>query len=325
MSYSLSIKDFEMPDSNLLKKKNPLWLVDVGASGGIDLRWSRVADNFMAIMFEPDPREYERLSRECGKNMVVLNAALSDSEEVLDFHLCRKQEVSSVYVPNVEFLKKFPDAERFDVVRKISLKADTLDNQLKTNQIPEVDFMKIDTQGYELPILRGGQNYLNRVIGLELEVEFVSLYEDQPLFNDVNGFVTKAGFELFDLRRYYWKRKESGHAGNQKGQLVFGDALYFRSPEQVLSMQGVSQEKIARAVYVYLAYGYLDLAETLIKSAVEAKMLENAYHEAITKIIVQYHKKGTFEFRGRRKLHRLFDHIAAMSSTGGSDRFLGNP
>jgi FkbM family methyltransferase len=313
-----------MPEDRLMEK-NPLWVVDVGASGGIDPRWSRITDNYKAVMFEPDPREYEQLVRKCGNNMMVLNSALSDSKGTVDFHLCRKQEVSSVYIPNVDFLKKFSGIDRFDVIKKIALKADTLGNQLRINQVPEVDFIKIDTQGYELPILRGGGDYLDRVIGLELEVEFVPLYKEQPLFTDVNEFVTKAGFELFDMRRYYWQRKESVHAGNQKGQLVFGDALYFRSPEQVLSMRNVSQEKIARAVYVYLASGYLDLAQALLKGDDATKKLGINYRDALSKTVSRHRKKSLPDFKGRYKLQRFFERIGAMFSGGGSDRSVGNP
>jgi FkbM family methyltransferase len=58
-------------------------------------------------------------------------------------------------LPNFDFLAKFPDAERFEVLKTIKIETDTLDNQLKKNGITEIDFVKIDTQGHELPILQG--------------------------------------------------------------------------------------------------------------------------------------------------------------------------
>ena len=49
--------------------------------------------------------------------------------------------------------------------------------------------MKIDTQGHELPILKGSVDYLYNAIGLEIEVEFAQLYRNQPLFNQVDTLV----------------------------------------------------------------------------------------------------------------------------------------
>ncbi|EMK04029.1 hypothetical protein LEP1GSC166_0690 [Leptospira kirschneri] len=71
----------------------------------------------------------------------------------------------------------------------------------------------------------------------------------------------KQGFELFDLQRYYWKRKNSIATGIIKGQLIFGDTLYFKTPESILSDLNVSSDKLIRAICIYLIYGYVDLAQ----------------------------------------------------------------
>ena len=309
---------------------NPLCVVDVGASGGIDPRWAKFTTSYKGILFEPDPREYDMLKSKSGKNLIVLNSALSDSSDTIDFHLCEKQQVSSTYLPNFDFLNKFPNAKRFDVTKTIKIQADTLDNQLKKNDITEIDFIKIDTQGYELPILKGSVDYLNNTIGLELEVEFAQLYENQPLFKEVDSFVQKKGFELIDLKRYYWKRKEGADTGNQKGQLVFGDALYFKSPEQVLLMKDINQEKIIRAICIYLVYGYVDLAKTLLIKANDNELLTNDVYSNTNATIIKFDRRNLVpNFRGKGRIRNLFEKIAKTLSSGGwysgTDRSLGNP
>lgn len=309
---------------------NPLWVVDVGASGGIDHRWANFTTSYKGILFEPDPREYDILKSESGKNLIVLNSALSDSGDTIDFHLCKKQQVSSAYLPNFDFLNRFPDARRFDVTKTIQVQADTLDNQLNKNDVAEIDFIKIDTQGYELPILKGSIDYLKNTIGLELEVEFVQLYKNQPLFKEVDDFVQKNRFELIDLKRYYWKRKEGADIGNQKGQLIFGDALYFKSPEQVLLMEGVNQEKIIRAICVYLVYGYVDLAKALLIKANNKKLLTDYVYRDINVIIVRFNRRNLLpDFRGKGRIRKLFEKLAKSLGSGGwysgTDHSLGNP
>ena len=194
---------------NTLLKNNQLVIVDIGASGGIDPRWGKTTEFYTGILFEPDPREFNALKKNSDNNLIVLNSALGDSKKNVEFHLCKKQMVSSIYPPNFNLLNKFPEAERFNVEKIIHLNTDTLDNQLMKEGINEVDFIKIDTQGYELSILKGGSACIENVIGLEVEVEFEPMYIGQPLFSEVDSYVKNKGFILFDLKRYFWKRKDN--------------------------------------------------------------------------------------------------------------------
>jgi len=237
--------------------------------------------------------------------------------------------VSSLYDPNIEFLSRFPHVDRFEVIRKIRMKTDTLDNQLKLNNIAEIDFMKIDAQGYELAILKGSAEYLQNAIGLEVEVEFAELYRDQPLFPEVDDFVKKKGFELFDLKRLYWKRKDTKNTADQKGQLVSGDALYFRAPEQIVLLDGVTEKKIIRAICAYLVYGYLDLAQTLFKCASDQGMLGKEASAQVELVLASSEKTVWIpDFRGRGRIERLFGKIGSLFSFrgwySGTDTLLGN-
>ena len=315
---------------NDLLANNPLMIVDVGASGGLDFRWINFTSSIRAILFEPDPRVYDVLKSSGRDNLIILNSALSDSVNEIDFHLCKKQQVSSVYLPNFDFLNKFIDPGRFEVLKSIRLKTDTLDNQLRKNGIQEVDFIKLDTQGSELSILKGGADSLKKASGLEVEVEFAELYENQPLFNEVDSFVRKMDFGLFDIKRYFWKRNNSKTFGSRKGQLVCGDALYFRGPEEVLMMDEINQEKIIRSICIYLVYGYTDLAQTLFNIAKKERKLSTDVHDSVGLILAKFSERNSIpNFRGKGKIKYLLQKIAnAFSIKGpysGTDESLGNP
>ncbi len=306
----------------MLLENNQLIIVDIGASGGIDTRWKNLTSSFKCILFEPDPREYSILKENSGSNLIVLNSALSDSSKKVEFHLCKKQEVSSIFPPNFDFLNKFPDAERFEVKKNISLNTDTLNNQLIKNGIDEVDFIKIDTQGYELPILQGSFDYLDSAIGMEIEVEFVEMYQDQPLFDEVNGFVKNKGFSLIDLKRYYWKRKGTINTTNKKGQLIFGDALYFKTPEKILTISNITQEKIIRSIFIYLAYGYIDLSQVVLHEAKNMNLLSEEAFTSLVMTLKKYEKNELGKsFRLRKKISNLFHKLSIIINKDGSYSF----
>ncbi|MBW2053759.1 MAG: FkbM family methyltransferase [Deltaproteobacteria bacterium] len=311
-------------------RRYPVYIADIGASGGIDHRWRQFSSQVRAILFEPDPREFETLRKTSSDDYIVLNTALSDNSGEIEFYLCRKQQVSSVFRPNLTFLKMFPEEGRFDIIGTKKLATDTLDNQLEMNGITQTDFIKVDTQGYELPILRGAINSLKDAIGLEIEVEFSPLYENQPLFSDINDFVVNLGFDLFDIKRYFWKRKDIMNYGNyRKGQLVFGDALYFRTPENIISSPNVSEIKIIHSIIVYLAYGYFDLVETVSRLAYNNGLLSNDLFSEVLSFLTKSRKnRFLIDFRGKGRIHNIFLKIANILSVGGwhsgADKYIGN-
>ena len=65
-----------MMKGDTLLQGNPLWIVDVGASGGLHPRWAKFTSAFKGILFEPDPREYARLSAKGGDQLIVLKNEL---------------------------------------------------------------------------------------------------------------------------------------------------------------------------------------------------------------------------------------------------------
>ncbi len=288
--------------TNPLKKyyeQTPIILIDIGASGGLQNHWKKLANYLSVIGFEPDHRSFSdlgALKNPGEKSRAYLSTALYKEKTNIPFYFTRKKEVSSIFKPNRALLNSFPNPERFDIMENTFLSADTLDAQCSAHAIGDVDFIKIDTQGSELFILQGADNILNTtVFGLEVEVEFVPLYEKQPLFAEVDSYVRGFGFQLFDLKQRYWKRTTGNKLAQLKGQITYADALYLKELDsfgkilEPLAEDEIKKSKILRAILICVyVYGYLDYAVELFKKY--ERFFEAKEREILMKELTEAHR-----------------------------------
>src|SRR5262245_58021117 len=260
---------FLNPRFEPLYAQYPLVMADVGARGGLKKNWQPARRYLRLFGFEPDKNEFARLLERAkgeGHGDTYFNVALHNRRGRIGIHVARDAGLTSIYEPNREFLDAFPDASRFDTVDERSVEADTLDHVLESHGEHDLDFIKADTQGSELCVLEGARSLLaSTVLGIEVEVEFASIYKDQPLFADVDRLLRGLGCFLFDLRPCYWKREAGRTAGGPYGQIIWGDALYLKS---VPALQHTlapldpdrKKSKVLHALSIALLYGYVDYA-----------------------------------------------------------------
>lgn len=287
--------------------KYPFTFIDVGAMGGIPLKWNNLLEVMKIIAFEPDPREFAKLVS--NNKITYLNYALHSKSEDIRYYITQGHGKSSLYKPNMEILSQFNDPERFQIVQEELIPAarvKNVDSVLEENKIKDVDFIKLDTQGSELSILEGGVgNLVPKIFGAQIEVEFIEMYKNQPLFRNLDEFMDTKGFQLMDLRRQYWKRKDAVVYG-EKGQLIFGDALYFKKVNVFLGALSASQDKafvtakIIKAVLICLVYGMFDYAIAVVNSAVAGGCLNKEEH---TKIIADIRQCASGAFISKYRLN----------------------
>lgn len=157
--------------------------------------------------------------------------ALSNTIGESTLYVTKNPMCSSLYLPNESYLARFarlPELVNLDFT--VELETTTLDSFCQSEGIKEIDFLQIDVQGADLLVLEGGTEIIaNSVLAVQIEVEFSHLYVDQPLFADVDTFMRKQGFTLFDIATSRRVRDRSPIVSNvHPGQLLWGDAYYFR-------------------------------------------------------------------------------------------------
>jgi FkbM family methyltransferase len=326
---------------NINNKTSKLYLLDIGARGGMQWPWTLIDENNLStILVEPDPEEAANLKnsfKDSKREVNILSIALWSEKVRMRLKLTKSPGASSVFEPNIDFLKQFPDIKRFEIDKNIEFDATTIDSLVDSGDIKTIDFAKIDVQGAELAILKGGESHFtSNLVGLEVEIEFAHLYKDQPLFNDVDSFIRNhLGLELWDIKKSYWKY-ENGRLqkGPAKGRLVFGDALYFRPLTGIGNWLGKLPEELACNKIVSLltsviSYGYMDYAESILKDEEVLKYLDQNTVSHFRKLIRTSGSSMRISSNGVSSIYWAFITLAnifkpSYKGWASSDRQLGS-
>jgi FkbM family methyltransferase len=85
----------------------------------------------------------------------------------------------------------------------------------------ETPYLKIDTQGYETKVLRGGLNVLERFRLIQLETSFFPVYKDEPLIGEVIQFLAALGFRVISF--------EPGWEDPRTGEMLQADLIFART------------------------------------------------------------------------------------------------
>ncbi|WP_017745153.1 FkbM family methyltransferase [Scytonema hofmannii] len=139
---------------------------------------------------------------------------------------------SSLYPPSNSYIKRFAgNSELIKLVSTSEIETTTLDNFCHSENIGEIDFIQLDVQGAELGVLEGATKILETsTLGIITEVEFTEIYTGQPLYSDVDIYLRKQGFSLFDLSHTHRDIRKNIPLVSQthQGALIWSDAFYFR-------------------------------------------------------------------------------------------------
>jgi FkbM family methyltransferase len=173
---------------------------DVGGNVGqaVD-RFKNLLPNSLIYSFEPTIECIPMLKeKESIYNSVkVFNLALGAREMELDFYLNSSNVMNS-------FLNT--DSPRWgDNLGKRIVKTETLDSFCQKNAVSHINLLKIDTQGFELEVLKGSMQMLsnNSIELVYLEIIFSEMYSDLPTLAEIYTCMTQSGFKLVAFYDFY--------------------------------------------------------------------------------------------------------------------------
>lgn len=232
--------------------------MDVDEQSGIVRKFIK-RDRGSVMGFEPVQEKCDRLNAKKTPGHTYLPYFIGNGE-VATFHLCNAAMTSSLFEPNRALLDLFNNlGELTQVVSTSQVKTKRLDD------IPEcadTDFLKIDVQGAELAVMKGGVNVLKHAVVVEAEAEFVPLYKEQPLFGDLDVFMRSQGFLLHSIPgvagRVFKPLLLNNDVNAKLNQTLWTNAVWVKD---FTRLRDLSAEQILKlAVIINDQYGSLDLA-----------------------------------------------------------------
>lgn len=319
-----------MPELPSPFAETALSFIDVGARGGPPAQWLKLSRQMNYLCFEPDQAEAEALRLNFVNNpqihALVSECALGATSGSATIYLTHSRPCSSLLKPNAALLDMFPHRGLFQVEKELSIPIDSLDAELK--RLGSFgDFIKIDVQGYELEVLRGGVEALSQSIGCELEVSFIEIYKDQPLFAEVDQWMRSKGYFLADLERFWWRRAAAPVEIQRRGTLAYGNAVYLK--KEITHPQ--NRLVAVKSTIICIAAGLDELAYEVVLQAKRNQLItvEEANH--FNAWLRFYKRSASFWYRlssllaylpGRQTLGRLlglWSNALQGSSDTGSD------
>jgi len=184
---------------------SPSAIVDIGANAG---EWSRTASSIFPsaqiLMFDGDPDNEPNLHntvREIGsRSRYFLRLLGPERKDTITFYRPETGTTGSSVLPELTSFGK----------NAITLSMDTLDNLTAKASLRTPLLLKLDVQGFELEVLKGGRQTLALSEVVITEASLLPYNDGAPLFAEVVAFMNEKGFVAFDFCGQL--RRESDYA-----------------------------------------------------------------------------------------------------------------
>ena len=274
-------------------------VIDAGARYGLHPSWAELRGLADFHMFEMDGEEAARLKRkyQSDPRITVHPIALYSSDTKLRFRVSEHHALNSVFESNQHLLRQNDYMQReFTVTAERAVETRSVDSLFAGR---DVHFMKLDVEGAEYELLKGAHAKLTTsVLGVRSEVLFAPVYENAPMFGDLNQLLLAEGFELLNL--------DYTGAGNKAGRytlpgcygkLLSTDAVWVVGSERLFAAKDARlAEDVIRMALFLMLNGATDLAvDTLTRAVTREGVSLESYRT--DPLFVMLHRKALLLFK----------------------------
>lgn len=197
-------------------------ILDIGANdGGYGRALRESGYDGRILSFEPLSEAHAKLQQTAAGDSlwaVAPRQAIGDLDGEIEINISGNSTSSSVLPMHDSHTEAAPQSRYIGSERVRISRLDSIDHpQIREGRSI---LLKIDTQGYEMPVLHGATNLLSRVVGVQLELSLVPLYQGQALYREIIDWLANRGFSLWSVI--------PGFTDLSTGRMMQMDGVFFR-------------------------------------------------------------------------------------------------
>jgi FkbM family methyltransferase len=179
-------------------------IIDVGANLGQfhDLLRDDVGFAGQIYSFEPVSKCADLLIKRARQDpkWKIFKCALGSTAGHAKINVAQASDLSSFLAPKTDAVSGFWKANPISHEETVEIR--TLDAVLQAEGIDctkERTYLKLDTQGFDLEVMKGGEQSLMQIAALQTEASVQPIYENMPNYLEAIESVNGYGFELCSM------------------------------------------------------------------------------------------------------------------------------
>jgi FkbM family methyltransferase len=249
-----------------IKEIKGINFIDIGSSGSLDTKWKNIEAYINMIGFDPNEEECERMSAlpHNFRSLDYLPYAVAGDEQEHTLFKTKSIYCYSLLEPDTNWLNRFSFGDLFEITGKDLINTVLL-SKVEALKNLDVDIIKTDTQGLELPILSNADDLLDKAFFVETETGFVENYKGETTYAEIDLFMRSKGYFLFDLninhripRNNQFKEEPTGSE-----QIMWGEATWMKDyvslfEKGLINVNSLSREKVLKALVICGLQGCID-------------------------------------------------------------------
>lgn len=246
-------------------------VIDAGARYGMHPSWKDFAGKLKYFAFEPDKKEAERLCKQKhNPGFQIFDLGLDKTEGEKELRLAKHKGCSSFLEidNNSEWFGNYRPGEG-EIESIVKVRTTSVDKFAELKNV-NIDFIKVDTEGTELDILKGAEQQLsNNILGVRAGVNFLTAYKNQPLFQDTHQYLLSKDFFLLNLDYFgrgvpkynLFRNPDPQSPDNERyGVLVSTDGVWLKKYNWIMNEYAQNSDKLACTILKYAYFGILNNA-----------------------------------------------------------------
>lgn len=200
---------YEKSTNDLLKKfvKKGDVVIEAGANNGSEtLLLSKLVQHGRVYAFEPIPHVYNRLNfnvqlNEMNDNIILSQLAIGEENKTVTFNVFPKD------FENQGMSSKYSENSR---TTKLDVKQVKLDTFVQEMGITKIDFLKMDIQGAEIDLIKGGYESISKF----KPIIFTEAAEEYLNIESLYSLLFELKYNIFLIEENGFKELKSATAGN---------------------------------------------------------------------------------------------------------------